>query len=176
MSASSHGKLISPLATSSAVAAVMRANKKHDTGPEMIVRRLLFSLGYRYRVHSCNLPGHPDIVFATRRKVIFVHGCFWHQHKSADCPLYSHPRSNLDYWTPKLRRNRERDVRNEAGLRKIGWQVMVVWECETGDSRRLADNLKRFVGRRRRMVHLRGRGGSKEQRTRRRPSSDLSPI
>lgn len=147
MSASSHGKLISPPATSSAVAAVMRANKKRDTGPEMIVRRFLFSRGYRYRVHACELPGHPDIVFATRRKVIFVHGCFWHQHKSADCPLYSHPRSNLDYWKPKLRRNRERDVRNEAALHKLGWQIMVVWECEIKDISRLAKHLEKFLGR-----------------------------
>ena len=154
----------------------MRANRKRDTGPEMIVRRLLFSLGYRYRLHSCDLPGHPDIVFGTRRKVIFVHGCFWHQHKSGDCPLYSHPRSNLDYWRPKLRRNRERDVQHEAALRAKGWQVMVVWECDTKNTGRLAENLKRFLSGRRRTMHLHSRRGSKERRTRLRLSSNRSRI
>ncbi len=79
--------LVSPSASSPAVAAVMRANKKHDSGPELIVRRLLHSLGYRYRLHARDLPGNPDIVFRSLHKVILVHGCFWHQHQSAWCPL-----------------------------------------------------------------------------------------
>jgi DNA mismatch endonuclease (patch repair protein) len=129
----------------------MRANKKRDTGPELIVRKLLYSLGYRYRLHALDLPGKPDIVFRSRRKVIFVHGCFWHQHEDARCPLRSHPRSNVHYWGPKLARNRERDRENERKIAEIGWSVLVIWECELSNiqsvQKRLGPFLSKLPGR-----------------------------
>lgn len=84
---------------------VMQANRAKNTRPELAVRRILTRLGYRYRLHAAKLPGKPDVVFPGRRKTIFIHGCFWHQHPNATCPLRSHPRSNAGYWTEKLRRN-----------------------------------------------------------------------
>jgi DNA mismatch endonuclease (patch repair protein) len=121
-------RLISPPASSASVRRVMRGNRSRDTGPERIVRRLLSRLGYRYRLCSQVLPGKPDIVFAGRRKVIFVHGCFWHRH--ARCPLARPIRTNLSYWDEKLARNKARDVRNRRKLRQLGWDVLVVRECE----------------------------------------------
>jgi len=106
----------------------MRRIRKTDTKPEMIVRRMLHAMGYRYRLHDKRLPGHPDIVLPRHRKVIFVHGCFWHRH---DCPDGRKlPRSKPEYWGPKLERNRARDARQIAELRELGWDVLVVWECE----------------------------------------------
>lgn len=135
-----------PEATSAAVRAVMRANRSIDTRPELAVRRVAFALGYRYRLHAKHLPGSPDLVFPSRHKAIFVHGCFWHQHTSATCPLRSHPRSNLQYWGPKLKRNAVRDSRHIAALRSQGWSVKVVWECQTQDAPRLEKLLLRFLG------------------------------
>jgi DNA mismatch endonuclease (patch repair protein) len=137
--------LVSPPASSPAVKAVMRANKKRDTRPELVVRRLLHALGYRYRLHARNLPGNPDIVFPSRRCVIFVHGCFWHQHQHSSCPLRSHPRSNLSYWKPKLFRNRLRDASNQGRIAQIGWRTFVVWECELQHIRSLEKRLVRFL-------------------------------
>ena len=98
--------------------------------PEMTVRRQLHAWGYRYRLHCRDLPGRPDLVFPSRRKVIFVHGCFWHQHADPDCRIVRRPRSNQEYWLPKLERNVVRDVENFARLRETGWDVLVIWECE----------------------------------------------
>ena len=121
----------------------MRAVKSKDTGAEMIVRRLVHSLGYRYRLHRRDLPGVPDLVFPARRAVIFVHGCFWHQH---DCRRGARmPKTRRDYWGPKLRKNQDRDRRQQEGLRVQGWRVLVVWECETADQARLARQLKGFL-------------------------------
>lgn len=107
---------------------VMRAVKSQNTGPEMIVRRLTHSIGYRYRLHRKDLPGKPDLVFPSRRKVIFVHGCFWHQH---DCARGARlPKSHQEYWLPKLSRNKQRDAEHQATLRELGWDVLVIWECE----------------------------------------------
>src|SRR5262245_31323677 len=125
--------LVSPPASSYAVAAVMKANKKRNTRPELIVRRLLHSLGYRYRLHARDLPGIPDIVFRTRQKAIFVHGCFWHQHQDPRCPLRTHPTTNTYYWKPKLRRNRQRDRKNEREIIELGWRSLTIWECELQD-------------------------------------------
>lgn len=122
---------------------IMQAVKNRDTGPEMTVRRLLHGLGYRYRVHRKDLPGRPDVAFLSRRKVIFVHGCFWHGH---GCPKGRLPKSRLDYWKPKLDGNRERDRRNEDELRSMGWSVLVIWECETADLGALARRLHGFLG------------------------------
>lgn len=98
-----------------------------DTGPEMIVRRLLHSLGYRFRVHSRDLPGRPDIVFRSRRVAIFVHGCFWHRH---DCGLAYMPKTRQQFWREKFDRNVKRDQEVEQKLKAAGWHVIIVWECE----------------------------------------------
>jgi DNA mismatch endonuclease (patch repair protein) len=116
------------------------------TKPEMVVRGLLHRLGYRYRIHGKQLRGKPDLVFAGRRRVIFVHGCFWHQHESAACLDGRKPKSNTNYWHPKLARNVERDAQNVAALEADGWRVLTVWECEVGDEQVLSERLKSFLG------------------------------
>ena len=116
-----------------------------DTKPEMVVRRLLHSMGYRYRLHAKELPGSPDIVFWRRRLVIFVHGCFWHRHPDPQCPLARLPKSRLDFWLPKLECNRARDVANIEQLHAMGWKVLLVWECRLKDREQLKNELRRFV-------------------------------
>lgn len=121
----------------------MRAVKGRDTGPEMVVRRLVHGMGYRYRLHGKDLPGKPDLVFRPRRKAIFVHGCFWHQH---DCARGARlPKSNRDYWLPKLRRNKERDAEHRTRLGDMGWNTLVVWECEIADRDALARRIAAFL-------------------------------
>jgi len=107
---------------------VMRSIRAQDTRPEQVVRKLLWALGARYRLHARDLPGRPDIVLRGRRLAILVHGCFWHQHPG--CPLARTPRSRPEYWPQKLRKNQERDARNLIALRELGWTVLVIWECE----------------------------------------------
>ncbi|MGH6850732.1 MAG: very short patch repair endonuclease [Methylocella sp.] len=114
--------------------------------PELAVRRLVHCLGYRYRLNRKSLPGKPDLVFGPRRKVIFVHGCFWHGHDEPACLDGRAPRSNQSYWLPKLARNRERDTANIAALKASAWDVLVIWECETGDIEDLKARLMRFLG------------------------------
>lgn len=123
---------------------VMARVRSRNTSPELLVRRLLHGLGYRYRIHVPALAGRPDIVFSARRKVIFIHGCFWHQH--AACPRARVPKSNVDFWVDKFRANRERDDRALAMLRHAGWEVRVVWECELGDAAALSRTLRQFLG------------------------------
>ena len=113
--------------------------------PEMSVRRIVHSMGYRYRLHRRDLPGKPDLVFARRRKVIFVHGCFWHQHADPACNISRRPQSNRDYWIPKLRRNVERDLEHQDFLRQLGWDVLVIWECNVKAGDDLIDEIKRFL-------------------------------
>lgn len=108
---------------------LMSRVKGKNTTPELRVRRLAHALGYRFRLHRRDLPGKPDLVFPRLRKVILVHGCFWHRH--AGCRLATRPKSNTEFWDSKFKRNVDRDRRVEAELRKIGWNVLVVWECET---------------------------------------------
>lgn len=108
----------------------MQRIRSEDTSPELTVRRMIHRAGIRYRLHRKDLPGRPDLVFGTRRKVIFVHGCFWHQHPSRSCADSRLPKTRREYWEPKLRRNRERDSQNQVLLREQGWQVLVLWECE----------------------------------------------
>ena len=106
----------------------MRAVKGKNTIPEMAVRRLVHGMGYRYRLHRKGLPGKPDLVFGPRRKVIFVHGCFWHGHACERGKRV--PKANRDYWTRKIARNRQRDQEHLAALHAARWQVLVIWECE----------------------------------------------
>jgi DNA mismatch endonuclease (patch repair protein) len=113
--------------------------------PEMAVRSLVHRLGYRFRLHRKDLPGKPDLVFAPRKKVIFVHGCFWHQHAASKCLDGRAPKSNTDYWLPKLRRNIERDTNACAELVRLGWKILVVWECETRDEAVLKQTLQTFL-------------------------------
>lgn len=120
--------------------------KSRNTKPEMLVRRLLHSLGYRYRLHRKDLPGKPDIVFPSRRKIIQVHGCFWHQHPDPYCKLARTPNSRQEYWLPKLQRNREHDQANNAALENLGWQVIEVWECPLKDLDALERRLVNFLG------------------------------
>ncbi len=101
-----------------------------DTKPELLVRRLVHGMGYRYRLHRRDLPGSPDLVFPSRRKVILVHGCFWHRHPDPQCPLTRTPKSRPDFWLPKFEANHQRDLRNEAQLEALGWGILVVWECQ----------------------------------------------
>lgn len=118
--------------------------KSKDTAPEMIVRRLLHAMGYRYRLHGGKLPGKPDLVFAGRKKVVFIHGCFWHGH---DCKRGARiPSTRQDYWLSKVSRNKERDARNVSSLEQAGWRVLTVWECELKDRVALAEKLTQFLG------------------------------
>jgi DNA mismatch endonuclease (patch repair protein) len=119
--------------------------KGRNTKPEIAVRKLLFSMGYRYRLHRKDLPGKPDIVFSSKRKAIFVHGCFWHQHNSPRCPLVAKPGSNKDFWDKKLKGNIERDKRNLKALKDLGWDVFTIWECELKDIKKLQKSLNGFM-------------------------------
>jgi DNA mismatch endonuclease (patch repair protein) len=120
----------------------MRRISSKNTAPEMRVRRLLHGLGYRYRLYPKDLPGCPDLVFRSRRKVIFVHGCFWHVHNLPKCPEFGRiVKTNQNYWGPKLAGNRARDERHRAALSKSGWAVLTVWDCETSDTRQLSRRL-----------------------------------
>lgn len=121
----------------------MAAVRSIDTKPEMIVRKLVHGMGYRYRLHGRDLPGTPDMVFPSRRSVIFVHGCFWHRHEH--CRLARLPKSRLEFWAAKLEGNRARDERKVAELRAQGWRVLVVWECELKDRQALVTRLKCFL-------------------------------
>ena|SRR5579872_2265118 len=114
-----------------------------DTKPELLVRRLVHRCGFRYRLHRKMLPGKPDLVFASRQKVIFVHGCFWHRHPG--CALARLPKSRLEFWMPKLTENRKRDLRNIRSLSRLGWKTHVVWECELHDTSRLEQKIRRFL-------------------------------
>lgn len=118
--------------------------RSQDTKPELTVRRLVHSLGYRYRLHDSCLPGTPDLVFSGRKRVIFVHGCFWHRHQG--CKLARLPKSRLEFWGPKLEANRKRDEASVRSLQEIGWDVLTVWECQVKDTAALADTIKDFLG------------------------------
>lgn len=123
----------------------MRRIRSKDMKPEMLVRKLVHSMGFRYRLHRKDLPGKPDLVFGPLRKIIFVHGCFWHQHPNPDCQDGRLPRSNQSYWTPKLESNINRFSAQEDELHKLGWHVLVVWECETKNPDDLKGKLKNFL-------------------------------
>jgi DNA mismatch endonuclease Vsr len=117
-----------------------------DTTPELRVRRLLFRMGYRFRLHRRDLPGTPDIVLARRRKIIEVRGCFWHRHPDPTCRNAVLPKVRAEWWAAKLARNVTRDARNLAALHEVGWSVLVLWECEVRDEAALEARLRSFLG------------------------------
>ena len=122
----------------------MRSVKDRDTGPEMLVRRLLHRMGYRFRLHRKDLPGKPDIVFSSRRKVIFIHGCFWHGHS---CKRGSRvPKTNVRYWKEKITGNVERHSNQVSELSEIGWKELTLWECELTNSEAISQRLNAFLG------------------------------
>lgn len=118
--------------------------RSKNTKPELVVRRLVHSLGYRYRLHRTDLPGCPDLVFVSLKKLIFIHGCFWHRHNG--CPNTRLPKSRLDFWQPKLEANRTRDARNLRRLRARGWRILVIWECQVRNVAKLERRITRFLG------------------------------
>jgi DNA mismatch endonuclease (patch repair protein) len=122
---------------------IMRAVKSRDSQAELSVRRMLHHAGFRYRLHVASLPGKPDLVFPSRRKAIFIHGCFWHLHKN--CRAARRPSSNVEYWELKLKRNVERDKKNRKKLKALGWNTLVVWECELKNPDAVFSALMRFL-------------------------------
>ncbi len=122
---------------------IMRAVKSRDTGPELSTRRLVHKLGFRFRLHGKHLPGSPDLVFAGRRKVIFVHGCFWHGHSCARGARI--PKTNTEYWVEKVARNRKRDRKVSRLLKKAGWSQLIVWECEAKRRELLQRKIEKFL-------------------------------
>lgn len=113
------------------------------SAPEMKLRRLVHRMGFRYRLHVKELPGKPDLVFPSRRAVIFMHGCFWHRHRG--CKLARLPKSKLEFWKPKLEANRKRDIKNQRRLKASGWRVLVVWECELMDTDRVSGIVRELL-------------------------------
>jgi len=124
---------------------IMRNIRGKDTAPEMAVRSLVHRMGYRYRLHAKDLPGKPDMVFRSKRKVIFVHGCFWHLHEG--CRKAAFPKSKKRYWVPKLLRNRERDERILQELKTMGWKALVIWQCQLAKKELISRKINRFLAR-----------------------------
>lgn len=121
----------------------MRKIKSKNTKIELLIRKLVYKMGYRYRLYVAELPGKPDIVFKTRKKVIFIHGCFWHQHEN--CVISKLPKSNQEYWLPKLKRNKERDLENQEKLKKLGWSFLNIWECQIKDITTVEKTIRSFL-------------------------------
>lgn len=122
---------------------IMATIQAANTKPELAVRRLVHGMGYRYRLHAKELPGKPDIVFPGRKKIVFVHGCFWHRHRG--CRYATSPKTRTDFWNEKFVKNVARDRRNRLALKKMGWAVMVVWQCELKNSEKLARRIDGFL-------------------------------
>lgn len=122
--------------------ALMGRIRSKDTQPEKAVRSIVHRQGFRFRLHVSDLPGRPDIVLPRHRKVILVHGCFWHGH---DCALGSKPKSNRSYWQPKLKRNRDRDKRNARELRQLGWEILELWECDVRAAKDIERKIATFM-------------------------------
>jgi DNA mismatch endonuclease, patch repair protein len=118
--------------------------RSKDTKPEVRTRSAAHALGHRFRIHVADLPGKPDLANKARRWAIFVHGCFWHSHEN--CGLASKPRSNTGYWSEKLARNQERDASHAQALRDLGYQVLIIWECETRNDTKLREVVTAFLG------------------------------
>jgi DNA mismatch endonuclease Vsr len=124
----------------------MSAVRAKNSAAELTVRRILHSLGYRYRLHRRDLPGRPDIVLARRRKIVEVRGCFWHRHPDPDCSNAVLPATRRAWWSAKLHANVERDARNLSSLEAAGWDVLILWECELADGAAVAARLRAFLG------------------------------
>lgn len=124
---------------------LMSRIRSKNTTAELVVRKLVYRMGIRYRLHRKDLPGTPDLVFRRMRKVIFVHGCFWHQHSSPECRIVRVPKSHVDFWLPKFEKNHKRDICNEKKLTAAGWRVLVVWECQLRNEVQLEHALKCFL-------------------------------
>lgn len=124
---------------------IMSRIRGKGTKPEMLVRSTAHRLGFRFRLHVKKLPGSPDLVFPGRKTALFVHGCFWHRHQG--CPYCYVPKSNIQFWREKFKKNVVRDKRVHSGLEEMGWRVAVIWECETADSDGLRKRLKGLLGR-----------------------------
>ncbi|EMH6929975.1 TPA: very short patch repair endonuclease [Pseudomonas aeruginosa] len=122
---------------------LMSRVKGKNTAPELVVRRLVFGMGYRYRLHLKNLPGRPDLAFLGRKKVIFVNGCFWHGHTG--CRYGQLPKTRLEYWQDKIERNKKRDEENIYSLETNGWQVLTIWQCELRNIEHLREKLSNFM-------------------------------
>lgn len=123
--------------------AIMARIKGQNTKPEILVRKLVHSLGFRFRIHQNTIPGKPDLVLPRHEKIIFVHGCFWHGH--VGCSRGDLPSTNIEFWEKKILGNRKRDTRVRAKLNRGGWQVLVIWQCQTKDIESLTRRLKRFL-------------------------------
>jgi DNA mismatch endonuclease (patch repair protein) len=123
----------------------MRRIGSSNTKPELVVRRMVYAMRFRYRLHEKRLPGRPDLVFWGRHKVIFVHGCFWHRHSDPACKLARMPKTKLDFWQSKFEKNRERDLRILNDLEGLGWQSLIVWECELSHKEQLENKVREFL-------------------------------
>jgi len=121
---------------------IMKEVRSKNTSTELAVRKLIYSLGYRYRLHYKELPGKPDLTFIGRKKAIFIHGCFWHAH---ECPKGRPPKSNLAYWLPKLERNKARDIENINSLSSLGWKTLTIWQCEIKNEESLRKKILHFL-------------------------------
>lgn len=130
--------------TAASRSALMSRIGSKNTAPEIVVRRLLHSMGYRYRLHRKDLPGTPDIVLPRLRKAIFVHGCFWHAH---GCRIGQPPKSRSEFWEPKLARNKARDAEKNEAMHRAGWDVLTLWQCEIRDQTLLEKQLRAFLKR-----------------------------
>ncbi|KAB0670607.1 DNA mismatch endonuclease Vsr [Oryzomonas sagensis] len=122
---------------------LMSRVKAKNTSPEMVVRRLVYGMGYRYRIHVEGLPGKPDLVFAGSRKAIYVNGCFWHGHEG--CRYAGLPKSRVAFWAAKIARNRARDRENVSAMEADGWRVLTIWQCELKNREKISELLHDFL-------------------------------
>jgi len=120
--------------------------RSRNTKPELKVRRLLHRMGYRYRLHAGDIPGRPDLAFRKRKKAVFVHGCFWHRHPDATCPLVRRTKSRHEFWDAKFAANVARDAKVAEELERLGWEAFIVWECQLRDEAGLEMKLREFLG------------------------------
>jgi DNA mismatch endonuclease (patch repair protein) len=123
----------------------MRRIRSKNTKPEILIRKLVHAMGYRYRLHVSKLPGKPDLTFSKHKKVIFIHGCFWHRHPDKNCKLARLPKSRLEFWGNKLEGNRKRDIAKQEELCKLGWDVLIIWECQLRDLKIVRAKIKAFL-------------------------------
>ena len=123
----------------------MRNIRSKNTKPEILLRKLIFNAGYRYRVHVTDIPGKPDLVFKSKKKVIFMHGCFWHQHEKKECRLTHKPKSNTKFWKEKFIKNKSRDRKNIKDLQALNWDILTVWECELENHETLLKIINDFL-------------------------------